>query len=275
MPAVDTRTFLDLATDLAREAGKLALERRKTLGPARAKGVKDLVTEADIECDRLIRARIAAAFPAHDLLTEEEGALDHGGEYRWIVDPIDGTVNYSRGLPLWGNSIALTHRGATLCGAIYLPVFDEMFTAVAGEGAFLNGARLRVSDVADPDALILSHGDYNVGPDHPTRLALNAENYAAHARLAEGALRVKCLGSSVVEGSYVASGRLDGYFMTTLKPWDVAVTSLLVAEAGGRVTELSGAPWALESRTALFSNGVAHDALVRALDWNGKRERRG
>jgi myo-inositol-1(or 4)-monophosphatase len=258
--------FVALAEAVAREAGLLALERRKTLGPAQAKGVKDLVTEADIECDRLIRARLAAAFPDHDLLTEEEGTLDRGSEYRWIVDPIDGTINYARGIPLWGNSVALTHLGETLCGAIYLPVFDEMYTVSRGGGAFLNGAPIRVSGETDLSAAALSHGDFNVGDD-TVRGRLNDENSLALARAVPAVQRIKSLGSAVVEGAYVATGRLDAYWMTYLRPWDVAVTTLLVTEAGGRVTDLSGGPWTLDREEALFSNGALHDAMARALDW--------
>lgn len=264
-----TSAYLAFAADLAREAGLLALERRKTIAPARAKGIKDLVTEADIECDRLIRARISAAFPDHDLLTEEEGALDRGSDYRWIVDPIDGTINYARGIPLWGNSIALVHRGKPLCGAIHLPVFDELYTVSAGGGAFLNGQPIRVSALEDLHDAALSHGDFNVGDDS-LRGRLNDENSLALARAIPAVQRIKSLGSAVVEGAYVATGRLDAYWMSYLRPWDVAVTTLLVSEAGGKVTDLSGGPWTLEREEALFSNGRVHDAMVRALDW-GRR----
>jgi myo-inositol-1(or 4)-monophosphatase len=258
--------FLSAASDIAREAGLVALARQKALGPASFKGSKDLVTEADLECDRLIRDRLSAAFPDHDLLTEEEGALDRGSDYRWIADPIDGTINYAHGIPLWGNSVALTHNGQVLCGAIHLPVFDELYTVVAGGGAFLNGKPLTVSSMNNMTAAVLSHGDYNVG-DESLRDRLNADNRRAHGRMTEAVQRIKCLGSAVVEGAWVASGRLDGYWMTYLKAWDVAVTTLLVTEAGGRVTDLKGAPWALGCEEALFSNGVLHDDLATALDW--------
>ena len=259
-----TSNHLAAAADIARAAGLLALERQKSLGPAQFKGTKDLVTEADLECDRLIRTRLSEAFPDHDLLTEEEGALDRGSDYCWIADPIDGTINYAHGIPLWGNSVALTHRGKPLCGAIYLPVFDELYTVSAGGGAFLNGAPLHVSAKTDLGAAILSHGDYNVG-DETIRATLNDANSRVHARMVPASQRIKSLGSAVVEGAWVASGRLDAYWMIYLKSWDVAVTTLLVAEAGGRVTDLRGAPWTLEHEEALFSNGVLHDALLATL----------
>ena len=261
----DHSRHLAVAVAAAREAGALALKLRRDLPPARLKGEKDLVTEADIACDRLIRARLSEVFPDHDLLTEEEGALDRGGEYRWIVDPIDGTVNYARGLPLWGVSVALARNGIPVCGTVYLPVTDELFTAVSGGGAFLNGAPVRVSEVSDPAGAVLSHGDFNVGVDAAARDRLNGVNARVLAALTPAVQRLKCLGSAVVEGTGVACGRLDAYWMDSFKPWDVAVTALLVAEAGGRVTDLRGAPWTLSAPDALFSNGQLHDTLLASI----------
>jgi len=267
----DTSVFLQAAVDAVKAAGAVALARQKTLGPAMFKGAKDVVTEADIECDRLIRETLLRQFPDHDLLTEEEGALNQGSDYCWIADPIDGTINYAHGIPLWGVSVGLSHRGKVICGAIYLPVYDELYTAVAGGGAFLNGEPIRVGACANLSEAIVSHGDFNVGADDQERRELNAENFWGRMRTVAGVQRVKCLGSAVVEGAYVALGRMDGYWMGYFKAWDVAVTTLLVTEAGGRVTDLQGRPWTLESRTALFSNGTLHAGLLEALDWDSKR----
>ena len=260
--------FLQTALDSAREAGQVALLRQKHLGPARLKGLKDLVTEADLECDHLIRDRLEAAFPDHDIVTEEQGALRKGSDYCWYVDPIDGTVNYAHQMPLWGVSIGLSHKGKMLCGAICLPALGETYTVQAGGGAFLNGEPIHVSACTDPGQAILSHGDFNVGKDAEDSLRLNGENFRAHMRFAPLVQRIKCLGSAAVEGVFIAAGRLDGYWMTKLHPWDVAVTTLLVAEAGGRVTNLRGDPWNLEMRTALFSNGLLHDALIEKMAWD-------
>ena len=267
----DTSVFLTAAIDAVRVAGAVALSRQKTLGPSRFKGAKDVVTEADIECDRLIRERLLKDFPDHDLLTEEEGALSQGSDYCWIVDPIDGTINYAHGIQLWGVSVGLSYKGKMLCGAIYLPVYDELYTAVAGGGAFLNGEAIKVGPCSNLSEAIVSHGDFNVGADDAERRELNAENFWWRMRTVAGVQRVKCLGSAVVEGAYIAIGRLDGYWMGYFKAWDVAVTTLLVTEAGGLVTDLQGKPWTLQSRTALFSNGTLHAALLDALDWDSKR----
>src|SRR5215217_4399568 len=209
----DTSLFLAAAVEAVRKAGAIALARQKTLGPARFKGPKDLVTEADLECDALIRKDLLSRFPDHDLLTEEEGALEQGSDYRWLVDPIDGTINYSRGIPLWGGSVGLAYRERMICGAIYLPVYDELYTVTEGGGAFLNGEPLRVSPCSDIAEAIVSHGDFNVGADDAERRALNGENFWGRMRTVSSVQRVKCLGSSVVEGSYIAAGRMEGYWM--------------------------------------------------------------
>jgi myo-inositol-1(or 4)-monophosphatase len=267
-PAV--QGFLRVATTAAHAAGLHALGMQKNLADIRYKGAKDLVTEADMQCDHLIREHIVAAFSDHNLVTEELGDTEKGSAYTWYVDPIDGTINYSRRFPLWGVSVGLAHEGRMLCGVIYLPASDEMFIAARGEGAYLNGERIKVSETAVLAQAIISHGDFNVGADEKTRRVLNEANFLARMGTVSAVQRVKCLGSAVVEGAYVASGRMEGYCMVILNPWDVAVTSLLVTEAGGKVTTLTGEPYALTHRNALFSNGILHQPLLNSLDWDGR-----
>jgi myo-inositol-1(or 4)-monophosphatase len=265
-----TQAYLDVATAAAREAGLKALALQKNLHGIRFKGPKDLVTEADILSDQLIRDRLNAAFPDHNLITEEGDDTKRGSAFTWHVDPIDGTINYSRRFPLWGVSIGLAENDAMLCGAIYLPATDEMFTASRGGGAFLNGEPIHVSTTQDLSQAIISHGDFNVGPDEKSRRIFNEGNFLARMGTVSAVQRVKCLGSAVVEGAYVASGRMEGYCMVLLNSWDVAVTTLLVTEAGGRVTTLTGEPWNLSHRNALFTNGHLHDALLTSLTWDGQ-----
>ncbi len=266
----DTAKFLDVATSAAREAGLAALKLQKNLHDIRYKGAKDLVTEADLMSDKLVRERLSTAFPDHNLITEEGADAVHGSRYTWHVDPIDGTINYSRRFPLWGVSIGLAEDNDMLCGAIYLPATDEMFTAVRGQGAFLNGERIHVSPVTDLSQAIISHGDFNVGADEAARRIINEANFLARMNTVSSVQRVKCLGSAVIEGAYVASGRMEGYCMVILNSWDVAVTTLLVTEAGGKVTTLTGEPWNLTHRNALFTNGHLHDALVASLAWDAQ-----
>ncbi len=158
-----------------------------------------------------------------------------------------------------------------VAGAAYLPATGEMYSAFRGGGAWLNGKPIRVSPRDLLADAILSHGDFNVGPDPKARDALNDEVRTARLHLAAAVQRLKCLGSAVVEGAYVAAGRFEGYCMVTLKPWDVAVTSLLVEEAGGKVTDLHGRAWNTRRESALFSNGTLHTDLLQALDWDARR----
>lgn len=265
-----TAKALDLAIACAKAAGSHAFEMQGKLKDIRYKGSKDLVTEADMQCDQMIREQLIQTFPDHNLVTEELGQTPKGSEYTWYVDPIDGTINYSRGMPLWGVSVGVAKDDETLCGAIYLPATHEMFTAIRGEGAFLNGVRIQVSPASDMSQAILSHGDFNVGSDEKARRAINEANFLARMGTVSSVQRVKCLGSAVVEGAYVASGRMEGYCMVILNPWDVAVSSLLVQEAGGQVTTLAGEPFRLKHRNALFTNGILHRDLLTSLNWDGQ-----
>jgi myo-inositol-1(or 4)-monophosphatase len=257
--------FLDTAVSAARAAGKLALSMQSALKEVRFKGEKDVVTEADLACDAAIRKTIAAAHPDHSIVTEEAEAVRHAGEFTWFVDPVDGTINFSRGFPLWGVSVGLRQGEHMVAGAIYLPAMDEMFTAVRGGGAFVNGRPIHVSPVTQLDQAILSHGDFNVGNTPDERRTMNERLLTARSKAAGALQRVKCLGSAVVEGSFVAAGRMEAYCMMAMKPWDVAVGSLLVTEAGGKVTRPDGSPFSVEGPDALFSNGALHDLMIDAL----------
>jgi myo-inositol-1(or 4)-monophosphatase len=257
--------FLATAVDAARAAGRLALSMQHTLKDIRFKGEKDVVTEADLACDEAIRKILTTAHPDHDVVTEEADALRRGSDYTWFVDPIDGTINFSRSFPLWGISVGLRHGADMAAGAIYLPATDEMFTATRGGGAFLNGRPIHVSAVTQLDQAILSHGDFNVGNTPEERRTMNERLLTARSKAAGALQRVKCLGSAVVEGSFVASGRMEAYCMMAMKPWDVAVGSLLVTEAGGKVTRPDGSPFTVEGPDALFSNGILHAQVIEAL----------
>ena len=213
----DLNAYLQLAVDSVQEAGGLALGMQANLKDVHFKGDKDVVTEADLACDAAIRRRLAAAYPQHNLVTEEAGPVAQGSEFTWYVDPVDGTVNYSRGFPLWGVSVGLRRGGSMVAGAVFLPALDELYTATLGGGAFLNGRPLRASAVSRLDDAVISHGDFNVGTE-PERGDLNRRNFQARDRTAAAVQRVKCLGSAVLEGAFVAAGRMEAYCMVTMKP---------------------------------------------------------
>lgn len=257
--------FLGAAIKAAEEAGGMARSMQHALKDIRFKGEKDVVTEADMMCDAAIRKSLSAAYPDHNIITEEEKALAQGSEYTWYVDPIDGTVNYSRGFPLWGVSIGLRRGDAMVAGCIWLPALEEMYTTTLGGGAYLNGKAVRVSGVTELQAAIISHGDFNIGDTEAQRKEMNERNLQSRIRAAAALQRVKCMGSAVVEGAFVAAGRMEAYCMMAMKPWDVAVASLLVTESGGAVSHLDGAAFSIDGPDALFSNGLLHDPILKVL----------
>jgi len=250
----------ELAIELARAAGDLL--RSELLGPRRIayKGSPtNIVTEMDARAEALIVDRLLAAFPDDAILAEERGAQAGRSGRRWIIDPLDGTTNYAHGLPIYGVSIALEVGGRVQLGVVYDPSQRELFVAERGAGAFCNDARLTVSAATTLDASLLATGfpyDIRVKDDN------NLREYAAFAVRARG---VRRLGSAVLYLAWVAAGRFDGYWELRLGPWDVAAAGLMVEEAGGRLTAITGAPLDLEAPTVIASNGRIHDAILAVL----------
>lgn len=261
--------FLKVAENLTREAGKVCLELQGNLGDVKYKSAKDVVTIADVTSEKLIVEGLRKAFPSHTIRTEEAGLIDQSKDgiaidsrYRWIIDPVDGTVNFSRGIPLWGISIALHFEGKPLVAVVNLPKLGEMYTAIKGEGAFMNGKPIHVSREDNPAHAIVSNGDFNVGNVQKIN-AQNSKNFAAEANAFE---RVKCFGSAVIEGCFTAIGRLDCFVMTMSYPWDIAAIALLVEEAGGRSTHIDGSEMQfVDAEQVAFSNGILHKKLIQVL----------
>jgi myo-inositol-1(or 4)-monophosphatase len=226
----------------------------------RKKGTIDLVTEIDLAAERMIRALIAERHPHHDILAEELGGPSGPpSRYCWIVDPLDGTTNYAHGLPLFCCTVALEVDGVLEVGAIYDPTRDELFTAERGQGAFLNGARLQVSQTSTLiDALLVTGFPYAVQEQLVELVGLFA------AFLGESRA-VRRLGSAALDIAYVAAGRMDGFWEQGLNAWDIAAGVLLVQEAGGRVTSLDGGPFVLRTGRILASNGLIHDDMRRVV----------
>ena len=260
---MDTQKFLEVAEALAKEAGALCLEIQQDLGDIKYKSKKDVVTRADIASEKLIVEGLRKAFPDHSIRTEEAGVIEGtDSRYRWIIDPVDGTVNFSRGIPFWGISIALHFEGKPLVAVVNLPRLGELFTAVKGAGAFMNGKPIHVSEESDPVHAIVSNGDFNVGEVSK----INAQNSKNFAREAETFERVKCFGSAVIEGCFTACGRLDCFVMTMSYPWDIAAIALLVEEAGGKSTHIDGSPMQfVDAEQVVFSNKILHEVLVNTV----------
>ena len=260
---MENQDYLKVAAALAKEAGALCLEIQQNLGGVKYKSKKDVVTRADIASEKLIVEGLRKAFPEHSIRTEEAGVIEGvDPRYRWIIDPVDGTVNFSRGIPFWGISIALHFEGKPLVAVVNLPRLGELYTAIKGEGAFMNGKPIHVSDESDPVHAIVSNGDFNVGDV----AKINAQNSKNFAREAETFERVKCLGSAVIEGCFTACGRIDCFVMTMSYPWDIAAIALLVEEAGGKSTHIDGTPMQfVDAEQVIFTNGLLHETLVKTL----------
>lgn len=227
--------FLATAIEAVTRAGDLQMAHFGTEVQVDKKGTIDIVTEVDVEVERMFRALIAERFPDHDILAEElQEAPREGARYRWVFDPIDGTTNYAHGLPIFCSSLALEIDGVAAVGAVFDPNRRELFTAERGVGAWLNGRPLRVSSTAVlVDAVLVTGFPYSVHADLDDVLRLFGA-FVSRARA------VRRLGSAALDLCWVAAGVFDGYFERGLAAWDVAAGGLLVEEAGGLVTDYAG-----------------------------------
>jgi myo-inositol-1(or 4)-monophosphatase len=247
--------YLPAVTAVAREAGALLMEYFDKNIEIEYKGEADLVTAADRKSEALIRERIRAHWPGHDVLGEEEGLRDTGSDFRWYVDPLDGTTNFAHGFPVFCVSMALQHKDEMVAGLCYDPTRDELFAAEHGKGAYLNGHRIHVSKVNRLAESLVGTGF----PSHKRHKNPNIHFYHQITLRTHGVRRA---GSAALDLCSVASGRLDGFWEFNLNPWDTAAGVLIVQEAGGMVSDFSGGPFQLNSRETLASNGLIHGALV-------------
>lgn len=252
----DYRRFLE---KIAVEAGELLKARFNDRHKVQYKGEINLVTEADLLSEALVTERIRGSFPGHDILSEESPGTTNGSRFRWIIDPLDGTTNYSHGYPVFSVSIALEVEGEILLGAVCNPMLMELFMAEKGAGASLNGRRLSVSRMADLNKGLLATGfPYDLRQDRNNNM-----NY--FKALAMSAQAVRRSGSAALDLAYLAAGRFDGFWELKLMPWDTAAGWLLVTEAGGVVTDLFGDPFGLESPHILAGNGLINKDLLRII----------
>ena len=239
---------------IAREAGSLLMEYFDQNIKIEYKGEADLVTAADRKSETLIRDRIRAKWPGHDVLGEEEGLHDTGSAYRWYVDPLDGTTNFAHGFPVFCVSMALQHNNETIAGVCYDPTRNEMFAAELGKGAYLNERPIHVSKTANLAESLVATGF----PSHKRHKNPNIHFYHQITLRTHGVRRA---GSAALDLCYVGCGRLDGFWEFNLNPWDTAAGVLIVQEAGGSVTDFHGGKFQLNSRETLASNGLIHNPL--------------
>ncbi len=259
-----TGSLLDFAVETAREAGALL---RDHFGRAVDVSYKsspiDLVTEADLLSEALIKERIATRYPRHAILAEESGHQEGVSEYRWLIDPLDGTTNYAHGYPFFCVTLALEYRGEIVLGVAYDPLREELFVAERGAGATLNGRPIRVSRTE-----ALAKGLLATGFPYTIRSRPD-ESLTYFARFVKTAQAIRRDGSAVLDLCYLACGRFDGFWELGLKPWDMAAGALMVEEAGGRVTRFDGSPFRLFEPEILASNGLIHEEMIAVLAGTG------
>ncbi|HLF13475.1 MAG TPA: inositol monophosphatase family protein [Bacteroidota bacterium] len=253
---------LALAIDAAREAGSYLaanLGKVRTITDKDGLG-KNVVTEIDRNSEEMILGAIRKNFPGDEILAEEGGkGADPGSGYRWIVDPLDGTTNYTHGFPVFCVSIGIEHEGKVVAGVIYDPNLAELFTAGLGNGARMNGSPIRVSAIdAMSRSLLVTGFPYNID-ENPDK---TIERFIGALMKAQA---VRRMGSAAIDLAYVACGRYEGFWEVGLHPWDVAAGALLVTEAGGMVTDFSGRPCSIYAKDIAASNSVVHAQLLDCI----------
>ncbi len=259
---MDLGPFKQVAVTAAEKGARILQARYGNISRIRKKAAQEIVTEADTESEKEIIAVIRRSFPEHEILSEECGLITGSSEYRWIIDPLDGTVNFAHQVPIFCLSIALSFKGAVVLGIILNPLAGELFSAVKGQGAQLNGLPIQVSSISTlTDSLLVTGFAYNVKEIFDPVIT----RYGNCLKAAQGLRR---LGSAALDLCYVACGRFEGFWEQNLKPWDTAAGALIAAEAGGQVTTFSNQPYSGDQDEILATNGHIHAEMLGLLEIN-------
>jgi myo-inositol-1(or 4)-monophosphatase len=257
---MDLEPFQQTAIEAARKSAKLLRSRFGNISRIRKKENAEIVTEADTESEEVIISTIQAQFPDHAVLGEECGLVTGTSEYKWIVDPLDGTLNFAHQIPIFSISIALAVRDTIVLGIILDPVNEELYSAVSGQGAHLNGEPLQVSATRTiAESLLVTGFPYNVREIFESVMV----RYASCLKVCQG---IRRLGSAALDLCYVACGRFEGFWEQNLKPWDSAAGALMVVEAGGNVTTFSDRPYTVTQPEILATNGLIHEEMLGLLE---------
>lgn len=253
------KNFLEIAKQAALASGEIQMNHLHHEKEVEFKGEINLVTQVDKKCEKEIVSMIHKAFPSHDILAEEGSGVRKNSDYKWIVDPLDGTTNYAHSYPLFCTSIALEYKGAIVVGAVYEPNLKELFLAEKGAGATWNGQKMQVSKTLKLDQALLATGfAYNVKQTQNNNLN-HFSNFILNSRA------VRRDGVAAVDLCYAAMGRFDGFWELELQPWDLAAGFLMVEEAGGRVSDFRGKPFNIYMKEVLASNSFIHKDMIRIL----------
>ena len=249
-------SYLETAVDIARESGALLSQYLERKVGFELKGEHDLVTEADRASERLIVERLRTHFPSHGIVAEEGGGHESPSEFRWYVDPLDGTTNFAHGFPVFNVTLALEQAGEIVAGVVFDPTRQELFTAEKGGGAYLNNRRIHVSKAQRLEDSLVATGF----PSRRRHLNFNIHFYYQLAMITHGVRRA---GAAAIDLAYVACGRLDAFWEFGLNPWDMAAGLLLIEEAGGRTSDMRGAQTSVKGPHLLADNGAVHDEMLQ------------
>ncbi len=252
-------TLSDLE-NLARGAGKIVLSRFQTDHQIERKLTTDIVTEADALAEGFIIGEIQKRWANHSIVAEESGESRQSSEYCWYIDPLDGTINYAHGLPVFCVSIGLTFRNKLLLGAVFSPCRNEMYSAETGKGAFLNGKRMHVTSTSELRDGVLMLEYPNMHDDLDEKTLQNYQNLRMSTR------GIRQLGCAALAMCYTASGSADAYWQPEIHPWDIAAGTLLVKEAGGKVSDFSGKDIDLSGNTSIIAgNPLIYDIMMKVI----------
>ncbi len=254
-------TYRLFAEKIAKGAGKILADGFLKNKNIKYKGRIDPVTEFDLKSEKYIISKICSVFPEHSILSEEGSSIDNNSDFCWVIDPLDGTVNYAHRLPSYAVSVALQYRNESIVGVVYAPELNELFSASIGQGALLNKKKIKVSTEKRLDRSLLATGfSYNIS-------TAKENNLGMFSRMMKKAQSVRRFGSAALDICWVADGRFEGYWEYNLAPWDSAAGIIILTEAGGKVSQVNNQTYSIFDKSILASNRLIHksmkDCLVR------------
>lgn len=257
----ELKRYLAFAEKIAREAGKILRDGYTKPREITKKGKIDLVTSVDLKSEKLVVSRIKSAYPSHSILGEENARIEKNSPFRWVIDPLDGTINFAHGYPAFCVSIGLQYNNASVVGVVYDPMRDELFSAILDSGARLNGKKIKIAQTADlVDALCATGFPYDT---HESK----NDNLGNFNRVMKAAQDIRRNGSAAIDLCYLACGRYDAYWEIKLSPWDTAAGFLIASEAGAVVTDFSGKPYTVESKEIAAANPTLHKQILPLLKY--------